>query len=128
MYDSDASPPSDSCRPFSKELPAHVAPWDPQVLWPQVLTLGVMLATVVLTLKVVSGNAFMAFILAAQLVLGITNATIVGGVYQLASWLPATYIQVFTFLRLSAAMALPLQFCDFERLFFGWLIANAALP
>lgn len=58
------------------------------------LTLGVMLATVALTLKDVSGNIFMAFILLAQVVLGITNATIVGGVYQLASWLPATYIQV----------------------------------
>ena len=41
---------------------------DPQVLWPQVVTLGVMLATVVLTLKVVSGNVFMAFILAAQVI------------------------------------------------------------
>jgi hypothetical protein len=53
-----------------------------------------MLATVALTLKDVSGNIFMTAILVAQVVLGITNATIVGGVYQLASWLPATYIQV----------------------------------
>ena len=38
--------------------------------------------------------------------MGITNATIVGGVYQLASWLPATYIQVCTRLHIADAMAL----------------------
>ena len=73
-----------------------------QVLWPQIVTLGIMGASVVLTLKdSVPGNAFMAVILSSQFVLGITNATIAGGVYHMASWLPASYIQ-----------ALPCTPCD----------------
>ena len=65
-----------------------------QVLWPQIVTLGIMGASVVLTLKdSVPGNAFMAVILSSQVILGLTNATIAGGVYHMASWLPASYIQ-----------------------------------
>lgn len=66
-----------------------------QVFWPQLLTLVVMIGNVVLTLKQsVPGNTFMAIILSSQIVMNITNATIVGGVYELASWLPPVYLQV----------------------------------
>ena len=41
-----------------------------------------------------SGNVFMAVILFFQFVIGITNATITGGVYNMAGWLPTRYIQV----------------------------------
>lgn len=66
-----------------------------QVLWPQTLTLVVMVGSVALTLEeAVSGNRFMASILTSQVVLNVVNATIVGGVYELASWLPPVYLQV----------------------------------
>lgn len=54
-----------------------------------------MILSVVLTLEEeLSGNAFMTAILSSQIVLNVVNATIVGGVYELTSWLPAVYLQV----------------------------------
>lgn len=66
-----------------------------------------MILSVVLTLEEkLSGNAFMTAILSSQIVLNIVNATIVGGVYELTSWLPAVYLQVLT---LHAMQALSYQ-------------------
>ncbi len=54
-----------------------------------------MIISVVLTLEQqLSGNAFMTAILSSQIVMNVVNATIVGGVYELTSWLPAVYLQV----------------------------------
>ena len=66
-----------------------------QVLWPQILTLAIMIFSIALTLEQqLSGNFFMTAILSSQIILNIVNATIVGGVYELTSWLPAVYLQV----------------------------------
>lgn len=51
-----------------------------QVLWPQIVTFVVMMASVVLTVQQpVSGNAFMAVILTSQLIMSIFYTTISGG-------------------------------------------------
>ena len=66
-----------------------------QVLHPQVLTLAVMVVAVVLTAAPGwSGNAVIWLSLTSQAILGLTNATITGGIMAMASWLPPPYVQV----------------------------------
>ena len=65
-----------------------------QVLWPQLLTVAILVGSMVLTqMSDISGNVFMAIILTFQFVIGLTNATITGGIYNMAGWLPSNYIQ-----------------------------------
>ncbi|KAK9906501.1 hypothetical protein WJX75_002983 [Coccomyxa subellipsoidea] len=67
---------------------------DAQVLHPQVLTLFVMIGGCVVCLALQLGGNAVAFItLASQVVIGLTNATIVGGVFAMAAWLPQKYVQ-----------------------------------
>ena len=40
------------------------------------------------------GNAVAFITLASQVIIGLTNATIVGGVFAMAAWLPQKYVQV----------------------------------
>lgn len=65
-----------------------------QVLHPQVLTLLVMIGGCAVCLALQLGGNTVAFItLASQVVIGLTNATIVGGVFAMAAWLPQKYVQ-----------------------------------
>lgn len=66
-----------------------------QVLHPQVLTLIVMILAVAMTLSQQWSGTFIIWLaLGSQAVLGVTNATIMGGVMAMASWLPPPYVQV----------------------------------
>lgn len=66
-----------------------------QVLHPQVLTLAVMVVAVVMTLAPGwSGSSVIWLSLISQAILGVTNATITGGIMAMASWLPTPYVQV----------------------------------
>lgn len=68
-----------------------------QVLHPQVLTLFVMIGGCIVCLALQLGGNAVAFItLASQVVIGLTNATIVGGVFAMAAWLPQKYVQAST--------------------------------
>ncbi len=67
------------------------------MLHPQVLSLFVMIAGCVVCVSLQLGGNAVAFItLASQVVIGLTNATIVGGVFAMAAWLPQKYVQVTT--------------------------------
>ncbi|CAL8462533.1 g2066 [Coccomyxa elongata] len=67
---------------------------DAQVLHPQILTLLVMFAGCVVCLALqLGGNAVAVITLASQVIIGLTNATIVGGVFAMAAWLPQKYVQ-----------------------------------
>ena len=65
-----------------------------QVLYPQMLTLGIMASGAWLSLSLwLGGNAVALVTLGSQVLIGLTNATIQGGVYAMAAWLPPLYLQ-----------------------------------
>lgn len=65
-----------------------------QVQYPNMLTLAIMLLAAWLTMSTwTSGNAFAAITLLSQGVIGMTTATITGGAYCMAAWLPPAYVQ-----------------------------------
>lgn len=71
--------------------------WPAQVLHPQIVTLATMVLAVVMTVAPHwSGGVVIWLSLASQAVLGLTNATICGGIMSMASWLPSPYVQVST--------------------------------
>lgn len=80
---------------FALYLPLQDAmSMDSQVLHPQVLTLIVMILAVAMTLSQQWSGTFIIWLaLGSQAVLGVTNATIMGGVMAMASWLPPPYVQ-----------------------------------
>ncbi len=65
-----------------------------QVQYPNMLTLAIMLLAAWLTMSTwTSGNAFATITLLSQGVIGMTTATITGGAYCMAAWLPPAYVQ-----------------------------------
>jgi hypothetical protein len=68
---------------------------DAQVFHPQILTLVVMACGAWVSLNLcLGGNAVALITLGSQVVIGLTNATITGGVFAMAAWLPPAYVQV----------------------------------
>ena len=68
-----------------------------QVQYPNMLTLAIMLLAAWLTMSTwTSGNAFAAITLLSQGIVGMTTATITGGAYCMAAWLPPAYLQAST--------------------------------
>jgi len=66
-----------------------------QVQYPNVLTLAIMLLAAWLTMSTwMSGNAFAVVTLLSQGIVGMTTATITGGVFVMSAWLPPAYVQV----------------------------------
>lgn len=66
-----------------------------QVLHPQILTLLIMACGAWVSLNLaLGGNAVALITLGSQVLIGLTNATITGGVFAMAAWLPPMYVQV----------------------------------
>ena len=58
------------------------------------LALAIMLLAAWLTMSTwTSGNAFAVITLISQGIIGMTTATITGGTYCMAAWLPPAYVQ-----------------------------------
>ena len=88
-----------------------------QVLYPQILSLAIMASGAWLSLALwLGGNAVALVTLGSQVLIGLTNATITGGVYAMAAWLPPLYLQVGEASLLDAThhdgIALVLQGCS----------------